>query len=163
MTPAKPSFHALALFLLCTGLSGGCPPPDPGIPEPDICEQPSAAAIQSLELGGATLDEVFVPWQDGDSVALVFGPQGGAMLPVRLRVRGAEGTCVSQQLTIADATGAILLSLDYPMKLYAQDDGSMVSDTNYAIFDIIPDFDSQVTVSGTVADQTVMYSIRVVW
>lgn len=163
MFPTKPSLSASACAALCAVVLSGCFPDDPGIPEPDVCGQPSNGAIDSIELGEAALDQVFVPWQDGDSVTLAFGPQGGAMLPVRLRVRGTESTCVDQEITIADPEGTVLLEFDFPMRLYAQDDGSMVSNTNYAIFDLTPANDSLVTVSAVLAQETVTRTIRVLW
>jgi hypothetical protein len=167
MSTVKPSWYSLALSSLCASLLGGCLAgggcQGPGIPEPDTCAQPANGAIDSLELGDGTQEEQFVPWQDGDVVGLEFGTQGGTMLPLRLRVRGAQGACVSQRITVTDAAGTVLVDIEFPMQLYAQADGSMASHINYTVLDFTPEYDSLVTVSATVADQTATYSIRVLW
>ena len=78
-----------------------------GPPDADDCAAPGAVTAGAvLELGGATGD--FVPWADGDVVPLTWGPQGGSMVGLRIRIAGARFTIRAE---IADTATA--RDLDY--------------------------------------------------
>lgn len=157
--PLLPAFAGVALLAMATG----CPPDDGGgIPEPDVCLEPGAGPVATVEIGHATLTSVFEPWIDDQQIDLVFGTQGSAMVPFRVRVQGTEETCLTVDITMVDASGMQWLDLSYPLQLYSQDDGSLISDTNFAIFDSFgaPNV-TEVTLDVTVSGMTITRTIGV--
>lgn len=99
---------------------GGCN----GGTAPDRCSDPEVGAATSLELG-RVVDGGFVALDDGAVVPQVFGPQGGAMIAIALRLRGDVPACLAQE-TSAFALGASD-AFEYdtvPRNTYAESDGS---------------------------------------
>ena len=156
MNPRAIPTSTLTLLALLMTTATGCPPANPVIPEPDICTVPDNEPIAAVDIGEATLDSVFEPWQDGQEVALVYGGQGSPMIPFRVRIQGAETGCKSMRLVMRDDADQVILDLSYALQLYPQDDGSYISDTNFAIFDSFgPPDTSAVTLELTVSGSMV--------
>jgi hypothetical protein len=141
-------------WLLVTFLATGCPGPgaNSGPPAPDTCNdlQPRDP-VDSVELGAGTGDDLFLAWNDGDTAPLVHGPQGGAMIGIRLRVTGTPAPeCLPQSSVVRDAASMALAAQDEPVKAYDQGDGSRVTRTMWLIFDQEPEVGDSVTVESTV-------------
>ena len=122
----------MAATVLWAALLGGCPV-SPGVPDVDSCANPNAITVESLEIGAPTLDSVFQPWMDNDPVAFVIGDQGSAMIPMRIRLRGAIGGCVFQHTTFTDAGGELFFESSVALGIYRQSDGSFVTNTHWLI------------------------------
>ncbi len=146
-----------AVLALC-----GCPGPNSGIPEPDSCIDPGVAAIDTLELGAATVDSVFEPWQDGEPLTMVIGPQGGAMFAMRLRLRGTVGDCIRQRTTVDDGSIDPLADDNEAIKIYEQDDGSYVTNDHWVIlFGPMPDVGATIQIATTIDGVSETRSMRV--
>jgi hypothetical protein len=126
-------FVVLGILVLagCPGAGDG-----PPLPMPDRCDEgsPNDPSLESLELGTGDASLLFVPWSDGDSANLVYGPQGGQMLRLRLRVRGAP-ECLPQASLLRNAGGAPIASESTPVHAYDQGDGALVSGDIWLILD----------------------------
>src|ERR1700737_4177552 len=132
--------HLVLLAAMAVGNTGGlCG--GPGLPEPDSCATSAAhGALDSLELGGGS-ESRFVPLSDGDTVPLVYGPQGGTMLPIRLHVTGSGAVgCLPQQSTIDNFTTHRQMTAGSasPLRPYAEPDGSGTTRALYLIFGLPP-------------------------
>lgn len=72
-------------------------------PLAELCLDPFQGTLEGgvLEIGPADALEPFRPFHDCEQVVARWGPQGGAMIPVRLRVTGVEAPdCVIVRLTL---------------------------------------------------------------
>jgi len=133
---------ALLVFVNTGGICGGFTPP-----KPDSCSMPATRTLDSLVVGslGDSEDESkFVPLSDGDHVHLVFGPQGGTMLPIRLRVAGSDAVgCLPQVSTLASVNKdqvpiVPVAGSAAPLRTYAEPDGSATTHPLYLIFENDP-------------------------
>jgi hypothetical protein len=97
--------------------------PGPGVPDPDSCETPGVGTLSTVELG--TADEgTFSPLQSGQAVDLVFGGQGGAMVPVRLRLSGSDVPSCLAHMTEVYYDGQQIASDSVPVHTYEDDGGA---------------------------------------
>jgi hypothetical protein len=123
------------------GFTGsGCNQPS-GPPEPDECVDPRGdAAIATLELGPPG-DGAFVPWQDGDQVSIAYGPQGGAMIALRIRATGTGlAECMVQSTHITGNPALSELGFnETPVRWYDDPAGGRATRTAYVILDREPD------------------------
>ena len=131
----------LLALLLALG-AGGClfpeEEPAPGPPEPDDCSGSAAgAAIESLEIGIAGDDGVFVPLADGDPFPTVWGGQGGIMARLRFRVTGAAApACLPLQVRVETTDAMPLGESVTPLRTYADEtDGSRATRDHFVILE----------------------------
>jgi hypothetical protein len=149
-----------AIFLLVTsaGLCG------PQVPEPDLCTEPGNPSITALQLGAATLNEVFVPWQPDQRVPVVIGGQGSPMIAMRIRIQGDDAGCVAQMTRLVPAEGELLASERHLLHAYRQDDGSYITNTHWLVMDAFgfPAEDVpamiETTIGATTVSQTIVLS-----
>lgn len=68
--------------------AGGCPVP----PLSELCLDPFAGTLDgaSVEMGPPSVADPFRPFAADERIEPIVGPQGGVMLPFRLRVSGVE-------------------------------------------------------------------------
>ncbi len=144
----------VAMTLVVAAIGCG---PAPNAPPTDSCATPSAGSIDSLELGTATATDLaggttaFTALQDGDGVTLIRGAQGANMLGFRLRVSGASApSCLGQQTTITDTTGARVTGSSPPLATYAQPDGTRLTKPMW----LPADYPATFVVSVTAANQS---------
>ncbi len=141
------------LSLSQLGLVGnGCGNNNNGPPDPDDCGSPnSSAVIATLEIGPAG-DGEFVPWQGGETVTIAYGPQGGAMIPLRIRATGANlAECMLQTTHISNPAGLPEFgSNETPLRWYQDPGGGMATRTAYVILDSEPSLGEEVRVETTV-------------
>ncbi len=121
-----------ACALALTALA--CGPGSNGPPEPDSCANPRSGDVDGFELGRAQPDEAFVAWETGDVAPRVIGPQGGAMITLRFQLRGAARDCAAQTTTVRDVAGRLLAQSDVPLQVYAQPDGSLLTENHFMVF-----------------------------
>lgn len=97
---------ALALFPSCStsGSASSDAGPRTDAPRPDT-------GVPTVLIGTRGDGATFTPWQDGDSIPLVWGPQGGVMITPSVAIDGAlvSGTdpgldVTLQNLTVPDHT-----------------------------------------------------------
>lgn len=86
--------------------AGGCPVP----PLAELCLNPFAGTLDgaTVELGPPSVTEPFRAFDSGERIAPIVGPQGGVMLPFRLRVSGVDvPACLGVELglAVAEVTG----------------------------------------------------------
>ena len=94
--------------------------PGPDVPDPDSCASGSSGTLSTIELG--TVDEgTFIPLQSGQAVDLVFGGQGGAMVPVRLRLSGSDVPSCLAHMTEVYTDGQQIASDNVPVHTYEDD------------------------------------------
>jgi hypothetical protein len=116
---------ALPLLVLLGACSAGPPAPDAGL------GASARAPIDAVEIGAAGEGE-FAPLADGAPVQAVRGPQGGDMIPLRLRVLGLEPPeCVQQTTTVTQ--GQVTGMLATPLATYADAPGTRATRTAYVI------------------------------
>jgi hypothetical protein len=123
-------FFAVAFASACMMMGDGLPP------RPDDCVTDAAemTRLDVLELG-APDERVFMPWSDGAVAPVVTGPQGGAMIGLRLRIGGPSmPACLPHQTTAANKGDGELARVSQPIKTYAEPDGSRVTKTLWLIF-----------------------------
>jgi len=83
-----------------------CPAPGCSAVPPlaELCLDPfgDTLAGATVEIGPASVTEPFRPFQAGDSVDAVWGPQGGAMIPYRVRITAPSAVpeCVGVTATL---------------------------------------------------------------
>jgi hypothetical protein len=119
---------AASLGSACPGGGGGG-----GLPPPDACAGADGAGLMlsSLEIGPGT-NGAFQAWRDGDVVPIVYGGQGGRMITVRVRIRGAAlPACLPQKTTVLLAEGTQLGYEPSPLVTYAEADGSRTTKPLY--------------------------------
>lgn len=130
----KPSLFLPIALLLFTS---GCPlmPPQESVPEPDDCSSPRALdGIESVELGH-TESGAFVPWQDGRSVEVTYGPQGGAMLGVILSVHGRDlPACMAHTMTLSTPAIDPLAVTNHAVQTYDGAGDTRITRTIWLIF-----------------------------
>jgi hypothetical protein len=114
-----------------------------------------------MQLGAATLDEVFVPWQADQRVPVVVGGQGSPMIAMRIRIQGDNAGCIAQTTRITPAQGELLASEQLLLSAYQQDDGSYITDTHWVVMDSfgLPAEDLPVTIETTIGATTVSQTI----
>lgn len=102
----------------CAGFCGG----GPGIPEVDACDDPGAiAGITTAELGTGD-EQAFTPLEHGAEVRVTYGPQGAAMLPIRLRFGGTNlPSCVRSRVVLQSGEGE-LINAQYTLRTYEDDE-----------------------------------------
>ncbi len=144
--------------LLCLLILTGCPV-EPGVPAVDECVTPDTSPVRSLQLGHSTLDSVFEPWGENDSVSLTYGSQGGAMIPIRIRVDG-DGACLETSIKVY-RQDEMLLQQQIPLRFYVQDDGARVSATHFLIVDPQPLIGDQVELILTLGGIEEMVSLKI--
>jgi hypothetical protein len=118
---------------------GGVCGPGPGLPMPDSCADGArAGTVTSLEIGGG--GDPFAPQADGDVTPKVIGAQGGAMVVVRVRLRGPDvPDCLAQRTIVYAGGGAELAEEPEALLTYAQPDGSRTTNALYVrMFGMIP-------------------------
>jgi hypothetical protein len=127
---------AAALVSLAAVLTGCMHMPGSGPPEPDDCSSATQdGPVDLIELGGPD-EDAFVPWTDGSITTVTYGPQGGAMIGVRLRARGAGAPpCLAQTTMVASAAGDSLASASHPVNTYEESGASRVTRTIWLILD----------------------------
>ena len=104
MRPTRllPLLTRLLPALAASCLGDFCSPAGP--PPEDSCSTPSNAGVATLEVGPDS--DPFVPFTDGQMVTFLIGGQFASMLPVRLRVGGANPpACLGQRTTLTDDMG----------------------------------------------------------
>ncbi len=148
----------LRLSIFCLLTLTGCPA-EPGIPPIDECATPDTSPVRSLELGHSTLDSVFEPWEDNDSVSLTYGSQGGAMIPIRIRIDGSGG-CLETSFKVYQQD-ELLLQQQIPLRFYMQDDGARVSATHFLIVAPQPSTGDQVDLILALGGMEEMVSLRI--
>ena len=142
-------------------VGNGCREPANGPPEPDDCGDPgSGAVIATLEIGPDG-SGAFVPWQDGETVPITYGPQGGAMILLRIRATGtALADCMLQTTHISgDAGLSELGSNETALRWYDDPGGGRATRTAYVILDREPNLAEQVHVETTVLGVTAMRTL----
>jgi hypothetical protein len=113
------------------GLCGGGPPPTT-----ESCSAASRDAIDTLEIG---VGDPFQPLEDGAAVETTHGPQGGAMLVLRLRVTGsAAPACLQQKtdVTLLDG-GTHLAGIEVAVPTYSSDGHIATAGPLYLIYGAI--------------------------
>lgn len=143
--------HAAILAAL---LAAACDHMNNGPPDPDDCAAPGAApAIAALELGPATGD--FVAWNDGDAVPLTWGPQGGSMVGLRIRLVG-DGVpeCVDQHTsaTVAPSSNG---HEEFPVRTYEDGAGARLTKVVWVPFDDDPAAGTQVVIATEIGSLSV--------
>ena len=113
------------MLLLCGCMQSASTPPS------DECDVPSTAGIEAVELGAASLDSLFEPWNDDDVIPIVRDTQSVPMLLPRLRVHGTSTGCIAQHTRVTSATGMLILDDDTDLRVYPQDDGSYLTETHH--------------------------------
>ena len=79
----------------------------------EICEDPFGGQLSDvvLELGSATQGQPFVPFEPGELVPVIWGPQGFPMIAVRFRATGADAvSCATATLSTALAGGEAMMT-----------------------------------------------------
>lgn len=114
------------------------------------------ATIASLEIGPAGEGD-FVSWQDGDMVTIAYGPQGGAMIAMRIRATGsALADCMAQATWVTgDPMSSELGQSSTPLRWYDDGAGGRTTRTAYVILDREPLLDEPIRVETTVLGVTV--------
>jgi hypothetical protein len=109
------------------GLCGG----GPSVPVPDECSMgASVGTVSSVEIGAAA--DTFTPVADGDVTPLVIGGQGGSMVVVRVRLRGANvPSCLAQRTIVYAGSGAELAEENEALLTYPETDGSRTTKPLY--------------------------------
>lgn len=97
-----------------------CPPGSGCLPPlVEECEAPFAGTLAgaTVEIGPADAER---PYEDGERVPVVYGPQGLPMFPFAVRLRGLETPppCVEYTLDMAFASGITRTSSARTMTLY---------------------------------------------
>jgi hypothetical protein len=134
----------------------GCGGPAPLTPPPtDTCAATTTGAIDSIEVGAGTPDDLaghptpFVPLQNGDGLTLIHGGQGATMLGFILRVSGAFApSCLGQQTVVTDPSGEHVTSATAPLTTYAEPDGTHVTHAMWLPAAYPPSFVVTVTALG---------------
>lgn len=134
-----------------------CGPGNSGPPDPDSCDVPQTRTLAGVEIGGA--DDVFTPFVDDQVVTLTLGPQGGAMLPMRLRITGTSlPDCLAQSTTIRVGAEVIATS-ELPLKTYVEADGSRTTKANYVVLYYEPADGTELTVTTMAGGQSTTRSL----
>jgi hypothetical protein len=146
--------------LSTAGLCGGGSPP-----KPDRCDgtPPMVRGPLTVEIGGR--DTPFRALSDGEQIAKERGPQGGEMVPYRIRVSGGEApTCLEQTTTLAvEATGEQLAKMDTPLRTYPEADGARATQANWLILaGLGPPSGTRVRLTASVAGVSVVRTLRLV-
>jgi hypothetical protein len=124
----------------------------PGPPTTDSCANATAATPAGIELGHAGSGE-FRAFAPGDGVSIEIGSQGGAMIGVRLRMRGDDvPACVAQMTSVEmGSTGESLATSASALNTYAESDGSRTTKTNWLIMGFVePSSGDEVTITARV-------------
>ena len=132
-----PAMNVLLPLALVSSLAlaTSCVPDDgPEIPQADRCSQAGDDPVTLVEMGQGTLESLFEPWLEGQSVFVEYGPQGGAMIAFRMRAEGSDDTCLAFSMRVTNAGGTVIMDDSFALRLYRQDDDSLVSETNFGIF-----------------------------
>jgi len=119
------------LAIVLASLGGICGPRF-SPPTPDACDHPSDVATDTVEIGTGD-DQTYVAIHDGDVIQPIHGPQGGTMLPIRLRFTGANTPACVTQSTALTAMSPVATSTS-PLNTYVQPDGSFLTKPNYLVF-----------------------------
>jgi hypothetical protein len=121
------SLRSLIALVLLLGACGPSDPPGP--PDTDACSMPEGGTLDALEIG--TRDRTFTPFVEGQELPVVYGSQGGAMVPVRLRISGSDlPACLPVTISIMGPMYPFGSS-NVPLQTYPEPDGSR---TTRAIF-----------------------------
>lgn len=155
--PFAISLASISILAVALGACGGPINWDP--PLPDSCSLPSGSSVTSLEVGSANLNGLRL-WDERDTASLDVGVQGGIMLPFKVKAAGTNDTCLPMQVRVEYVEGGLITDLSYPMQLYPQGDGTLVSDRHYIIFDSVPW--GEVFLEVTVADTTAAYTLELI-
>lgn len=150
---------ALIALALTTTACPGIPWSDWDGPTPDTCDLTQVATASSIEVGREDFNG-FRAWDDSERVQLEFGGQGGIMLPFQIRTSDDANTCLSMQVRLEGVDGELLADLAYPVQMYRQGDGTLVSNTQNLIFDVYPEGPAFLVVS--VAGTTVAYNLELI-
>lgn len=89
--------------------------------------------IEQLEVGEGT-ESQFVALVDQQAVRAAIGPQGGAMLPIRIKLTGSNlPACLEQRSSLKLENEEFAVSMAF-LNTYAQPDGSRTTHAHYLIF-----------------------------
>jgi hypothetical protein len=149
-----------AVFAVSQGgfCGGGAPP------RPDQCSGPMLRGpIDSVELGVLESGEPadFKSIADGDTLQIVFGPQGGSMVAVALRVTGDDPpSCLQQKTRVAYRAGGSSLedSVTVPLTTYPTGDRVRTTRISWVIFDAYPEAGAA-TITVEAAGQKITRSV----
>jgi hypothetical protein len=112
MTLRDSLISAFAVLVL-TSCGGGC---DDELPEEDVCANPRAGTIESVQVGRG-LTAIFMPLAEDQPVHLIQGDQLLFMLPVRYRFTGSDiPACVDQRASLRGCPGGVTCA-DGPIEL----------------------------------------------
>jgi hypothetical protein len=134
---------AEVILAAAVGVLSGCGGSCNSVPEPDACTLPVGDGVSEVLMGPGEAP-AFVPFADEDVVEIRFGPQGGAMIPVRFRLSGSHvPSCVEQSLTVKSCPAGTpcpdgpreLLREVVPLHTYDIGDGVRETKALYLIFD----------------------------
>ncbi len=103
-------------------------PNDEPLPENDDCQQASLPIVDRIELVNADVDS---PMQDYDVQEIIFGPQGGAMVRLRVRASGNDvPACMAMTMVYEKCLDELCTAVDpdtsYPntIALQTYEDGA---------------------------------------
>ena len=142
------------LLPFCLGF-GTCDPID--VPEEDTCLATDVDAITSLEIGSA--DGEFEVWTDQTEVFIVIGGQGHAMIPLRVRSTGVQGSCMMTTIQ-AEHDGQFYAGYSLPLQLYPEGN-AMITAPHYVILRPGPPAGSPIEISVLAAGQTTTVQVRI--
>jgi hypothetical protein len=139
-------------------LLGGCG----AAPAPDAClgAAQQRSEIDTVEIGSP--DEAqFQPLEEGAAVQAVRGPQGGDMIPLRLRVAGASPPACLQQSTqvVQDQVSG---TLSTPLTTYPDAPGTRATRTLYVVLNGTPRAGEMARVVVDCAGKKIERTIRIV-
>lgn len=140
-----------AVLLNATGCGGGCNQPF----VTDSCDTPAAGSAVSLEIGSVESGP-FMPWVDGTVAHVVYGSQGGTMIPVALRLRGPDVPgCLVQDTRVLRYTDDALIDLSSsPLRTYAEDDGTRTTKSIYLVMSYDTQLGDAVRIRANAAGQS---------
>jgi hypothetical protein len=151
----------LPVLAILAFLLAACGPAEPlpaDIPVADECASPGSGALGSLQIGSR--QDPFVPFADGDPVEMVYGSQGGAMIPMRLRVTGeALPSCLPMEISI-DGPHDLFGTSTAPLATYEERDGSRITGPLFVIGDPGEFGDYEVTAASLGTTATVRLVIE---
>lgn len=138
----------------------------PNIPEPDVCDEGATSPASEVQIGQGDLDSVFTPWATETEVELVFGPQGGAMLPFRIQLEAEAGCLVTSMKLVVPASteppteDVVVASYQGPLRYYQQPNDSWLSATHYLVLNSEFENTSQATLEVEVGGSSYSSVVR---
>jgi hypothetical protein len=138
----------------------GCAAP----PAPDAClgAAQQRAEIDQVEIGAGD-DAEFQPLAENAEVRVVRGPQGGDMIPLRIRVSGASPpACLQQSTSVEQPATQVSGMLATPLATYPDAPGTRATRTLYVVLNGVPKSGETARIAVDCAGKRTERTVRVI-